>query len=1494
MACGKCKSGKYCSKLCQKKHFPDHSKYCSAISDLEKLELHKLYRDSSVREEQVDGKTQTKLLNLIGEKPLLKCKLDGKDAEVLWDTGSMVSLVDTEWIKKHFPGKKLHSIEEFLQNQTLQIRAANSSEISFEGVLLFDFSLQCDSKTVTVPFLVTSQKISEPILGYNVIEYLVVQGYGTNESLKSSFSVDICTNKIDNMIKVIEEKAKSPDALYDVKIPDTMVISAGRRSTIRCKVKVLLKKNEQTVFFKPKFQENVGDDVSFSEGLFTVQRGRTQYILIEAMNPTKKDIILKKGEVVGEICSVSAVIPMRLQTSGKQGNDEREVSGDKVNVSSADCTTDSNQNLNSDEKFLPKIDLSHLSQEQKVLMEELLIEECEVFSKTESDIGDIKDFEMKINLSDEIPVKEAYRHLPRNLYDEVRNYVNDLLVNGWIQESFSAYASPIVCVRKKDNSLRMCIDYRKLNNKTIPDSQPIPRIQDLLDNLHGQTWFSTLDMSKAYHQGYIAEESRRYTAFSTPWVLFEWVRIPFGLRNAPAAFQRYVNKSLGDLNHNICEPYLDDILCYGRTFEDHINNLKQVLQRLKAHGIKLRADKCNFMKPEVRYLGRLVSANGYRPDPKETVALEKFRCPPKNVGELRSLLGFLGYYRSFVKDFAKLMKPLYDLLKSDKSESDSKTPKSKPSRSKSKKGQRYDAKCPINWDSELQRILDNMIDYLQSPEVIAYPDFKLPFFMTCDACKEGLGAVLYQKQDGINRVISFASRTLTDTERNYNLHSGKLEFLALKWAITDKFSDYLRYGPKFMVYTDNNPLTYVLTTARLNAVGLRWVGELANYDFSIKYRPGRVHIDSDYLSRNATSIDELIKCCTEVCEPEKIDCVMSAVTADPGMLLNVSVEKLTLKPDGDLQMVEKADLVRGQKEDDIIGPVYEAVMQGRRPGKSGWKELKRGSKLLMHHFRKLEFQNDVLVRKTVSGSQIVLPERFHNIVYTELHENLAHLCPEKVIDLAQQRFYWPYMAKQITHYIRKKCRCIISKKPNIPERAPLVPMQANHPFEVVAIDFLKLDKATGGFQYVLVVSDLFTRYTQAYATRSKSSKAAADKLFHEFILQYGFPKRVHHDRGGEFNSSLFKELHRLAGMKVSNTTPYHPMGNGQVERLNCTFCNMLKTLSENDKRHWNKHLSKLAFAYNSTVNKSTGFSPFYLMFGRKSILPIDYVFKKEGQSDLKNRSYREYVDEWVSAMQEAFRIAENQMKKSSDYNKQYYDKKVKETEILPGDHVLVRNVREKGGTGKLKNYWEQSIFKVVDRDKNLPVYTLKNLNKNSDKRVLHRNLLMKCNDLPLEMFQTKDVNQPKPKKQTDERNVNPPKPNKEADERKLSGGFDVNSEDEDFEVRITHYPRISRETGGGETELQVEDGETNVSEDEHVNVVEEEHEPDAEDDSHEEDELHLQDEESEEIDTESDREVVSEHSDSEAEEVPVRRPVRIRCKKKIFTYNKIGGNPIIQ
>ena len=353
-----------------------------------------------------------------------------------------------------------------------------------------------------------------------------------------------------------------------------------------------------------------------------------------------------------------------------------------------------------------------------------------------------------------------------------------------------------MCARKPDNSLRMCIDYRKLNKKMVPDRHPIPRIQEILDGLGGQKFFSTLDMGKAYHQGYVKEQFRKLTAFSTPWGLYEWIRIPFGISNAPPAFQRHINQILVGLRDHICIAYLDDILVYARSFEEHVTNLVLVLKRLRSHGVKLRVDKSVFIKPEVRYLGRLISEKGYRPDPKDTEALDKFRKPPATVGELRTLLGFMSYYRSYIRNFSQKFRPLYNLLKSTSTAV--KSPK-KPAG----KHKQLSSKQVIVWSESCQKVVDESIKCLKSPEFLAFPDYEKPFILHCDASQKGLGAVLYQQHGKDNRVISFASRSLSEPERNYHMHSGKLEFLALKWAVTERFADYLG-GNTFTVFTDTN------------------------------------------------------------------------------------------------------------------------------------------------------------------------------------------------------------------------------------------------------------------------------------------------------------------------------------------------------------------------------------------------------------------------------------------------------------------------------------------------------------------------------------------------------------------------------------------------------------------------------------------------------------------------------------------------------------------
>ena len=644
----------------------------------------------------------------------------------------------------------------------------------------------------------------------------------------------------------------------------------------------------------------------------------------------------------------------------------------------------------------------------------------------------------------------------------------------------------------------------------------------------------------------------------------------------------------------------------GDSFEEHMERVELVLSRLRECGLKLSPKKCSFCQTRVKYVGHIVSGEGVEPDPEKCDKVKDWPTP-KSPEDVRRFLGFCGFYRRFVKGFSQIARPLTQLMPT-------------PTKSARKKGKRSAPKTdrvPWKWGSEQEGAFLKLKECLTSPPVLGFPDYTQPFELQTDASGQGLGAVLCQLQDGQRRVICYASRGLTKAESNYPAH--KLEFLALKWAVTEKFYDYL-YGHRFTVYTDNNPLTYIFTTARLDATGHRWLAALAVFDFDIKYRPGVSNAAADALSRLPvaqldTQPDQQVRehvsseSVRAVCKSSQstayVECIsMSAEVVDQTFaVLGQSLERRSAQ-----------DIAKAQLEDPVLGAWIKALKCNRSLPRSDSPPMRA-----MHQTAdRLKLIDGVLYRVVTVNeetvNQLVLPDRYVKEVLHSIHDQAGHQGRDRTLSLLRDRFFWPGMSADVDSWIKDCPRCIRRKTP-ADNRAPLVNIITTQPLELVSMDFLTLETSKGGFQHVLVMVDHFTRYALAVPTRNMLAKTTADAFFQNFVVHYGIPKRIHSDQGANFVSRVISQLCKLLGCKKSQTTPYHPMGNGQCERFNRTILSMLGTLSPEKKTDWKAHISALAHAYNCTKHDSTGYSPYELMFGRQPRLPVDIAFGLDGPTD---------------------------------------------------------------------------------------------------------------------------------------------------------------------------------------------------------------------------------------------------------------------------------------
>ena len=1079
-------------------------------------------------------------------------------------------------------------------------------------------------------------------------------------------------------------------------------------------------------------------------------------IQLELCNFSEEPILLKKGQLIADVLAIRTEYSVTKLLSLLHTVDSCTAS------SSTACSKVESDVSENGDGIVFKFG-ENVSDEWRAQFVEKLKSYSDVFTHSEFDIGRADTGHVfDIELEPGPPIRQRARPISPHDFEDCRQHIQGLLDAKIIQPSNSPYASPIVLCRKKNGDLRMCCDYRMINNKTIRDSYCVPKVEDLFMTLSHARYFTSLDLCKAYYQIPMTEKARKISAFCTVFGIFEWDRLSQGLVNAPACFQRVMETVFRDMNLVELIIFLDDILIHASSLEELEVRTIKVLDRLRKFKLKVDPAKCVFGATEIKHLGFLISENSIRPDPDKISAVTTWP-KPTTVKEVKSFVGFCGHFRRFVRNFSSLAKPLNDL-----------TIGYVPAKCRTGKKKPGDLSLSSNithlWGEEQDQSFEAMKKALTGELVLGLVDKAKPFFLHCDASGTGLGAALYQEIGGEMKVIAYASRGLNCSEKNYPAH--KREFLALKWSMAEKFRDYL-LGSKVIVVTDNNPLCYVLKNAHLDATSHRWLSSLSLFDFELRYKKGSLHIDADALSRRPHGPAEEDEHYNKTLEQvaflvEKAKAFDAEVDRVPSDVVSAIIQSHQIGPivhshrqaasvdnhnmlchdtfpDKDpIPVVEQISPDPSRIPDDILEPKNSNI---ESLSKLDWRKLQLADgnlrqiihclekkkdlvateyespemKVFVREQKKLLMRDGVLHRRVEGESvsyQLVLPKSHRKQALIGVHDDLFHTHFDDAILHLRMRFFWPYMAKDLETKIKRCMRCI--RKGARCQKAPMVSITTTFPLELLSIDYLTIE-AKGQKQNILVVMDHFTKFGTAILTKDQTAKTTAKALWNNFFMVYGFPKRILSDQGRDFESKLLKEICDFAGISKCRTSPFHPSGN-PVERFNRSLIGMIRSLEDEKKTDWRKSLPAVVHAYNCCIHQSTNFSPYYLFFGRHPRLPIDVAFGVDVEKKKKGSSIS-YVRQLKEQLRDAYHTASQNMKKASEKNKARYDSSAHAAELEVGDRVLVKKLGFRLDS-KVSDRWEKSVYVVLSKKSDMPVYTVQDEVGLGPQRTLHRNHLL--------------------------------------------------------------------------------------------------------------------------------------------------------------------------
>jgi hypothetical protein len=694
-----------------------------------------------------------------------------------------------------------------------------------------------------------------------------------------------------------------------------------------------------------------------------------------------------------------------------------------------------------------------------------------------STLGTTKVLSHIIRIGGADPIKQRARPIPYHYQQEFKRLITEMIKSGMIRESESPWCSPVHLVKKKDGSLRITVDYRKLNDVTTKDSYPIPRIDDMLNKLAKAKIFTTLDLASGYYQVEMEEASKKYTAFSCDMGLFEYNVMPMGLTNACATFQRLMNRILSSILGAFCLVYLDDIIIFSENVDNHLEHVKAIIDLLQRYNLKIKPSKCKIAEERVEYLSHIIFRGTITPGKAKTEALYQFVIP-RNVKQIQSFLGLASYYRKYILNFSTIASPLIRCTE---------------------KGVKF------HWTLDCQIAFDRLRETLSGEPLLRLPNMDKEFCVEADASNFGVGAVLSQEYDKIWQPIAYFSKHLSKTQRNYS--TSERELLAIVLAV-EHFRQFL-YGRVFRVLTDHQPLRSFLTMTDPSPRLARWLGRVNLFEFVIEYRKGKNHGNADALSRMADATNE-------DSSPENSLIIVNAIHLR-GLYSNEQSKDADIKWIIDLKKSAKTD---GSKRPSDV----ECINDFRKSLLAQWNRL-------------IDFGQNLFREWThADGSsrfQYVVPTHQRRTLLEQAHNSVScgHLGSEKTYERLVFRCYWPKLRDDVAKFVSACVACQQIKPPLRYNKAELVPIFPNRPMELITTDMMgPLKKTAKGFAYIMVVCDHYTKWVEAYPMRSLTANEAAQRLA-QFIFRYGIPETILSDQGTNFQSQVRVELWGLLDIR---------------------------------------------------------------------------------------------------------------------------------------------------------------------------------------------------------------------------------------------------------------------------------------------------------------------------------------------------------------------------